>query len=162
MMTTSQVRDFGPGVAFPPTMFFVIALGVGLGLEEWHALPLAPEAWDAVRRTAGFVLFGAGSAGFAWGMWTLFRASTGIMLERPASTLVAAGPYRWSRNPQYVAFVTGFLGIALLVNTAWLVLLLPVVIALLTAIVIRREERYLREEFGEAYSDYCRRVSRWI
>jgi protein-S-isoprenylcysteine O-methyltransferase Ste14 len=161
-MTTSQVRDFGPGVAFPPTMIFVIALGVGLGLEDWRALPLVPDGWDGVRRAAGFVLLGAGIAGFAWGMWTLFRASTGIMLERPASSLVAAGPYRWSRNPQYVAFVAGFLGIALLVNSAWLVLLLPVVIALLTAIVIRREERYLRAEFGEAYADYCRRVSRWI
>jgi protein-S-isoprenylcysteine O-methyltransferase Ste14 len=44
----------------------------------------------------------------------------------------------------------------------WAVLLFPAVIVGLLRFVIRREERYLRDEFGEDYERYCRRVSRWF
>ena len=108
------------------------------------------------------MLFAGGAAVFAWGIITLLRANTGIMLERPASALVARGPYRWSRNPQYVAFAAMYTGLSLASNTLWPLLLLPVVFVLLVVAVVAREERHLREQFGAAYDDYCRRVGRWL
>jgi protein-S-isoprenylcysteine O-methyltransferase Ste14 len=47
-------------------------------------------------------------------------------------------------------------------NSWWLVLFLPLVLALLHVTVIRREETYLAATFGSQYRDYCRRVRRWL
>jgi protein-S-isoprenylcysteine O-methyltransferase Ste14 len=75
---------------------------------------------------------------------------------------VEAGPYSWSRNPQYVAFTAIYMGITLLLGTGWPLILLPLVIGATVAAVIAREERYMRTAFGADYEDYCRRVPRWL
>ena len=157
-----DTSSLGPGAAFPPTMFFVIAFGIGLGLHDWRPVAFLPAEWDTWRRAAAALLVAGGAAVFAWGLLTLLRANTGIMLERPARALVARGPYRWSRNPQYVAFAAMYIGLSLASNTVWPLVLLPVVFVLLVAAVVTREERHLREQFGAAYDDYCRRVGRWL
>jgi protein-S-isoprenylcysteine O-methyltransferase Ste14 len=143
-------------------MFFVVAFGIGLGLHDWRPIRIVSADWDVWRRVVATVLFTGGGAVFAWGLLTLLRAGTGIMLERPASALVARGPYRWSRNPQYVAFAAMYIGLSLAVNSAWPLALLPLVFVLLVVAVVTREERHLRAQFGAAYDDYCRRVGRWL
>ena len=158
----TDASSLGPGAVFPPTMFFVIAFGIGLGLHDWRQVAILPAEWDTWRRVAAALLVAGGAVLFAWGLLTLLRANTGIMLERPASALVARGPYRWSRNPQYVAFAAMYTGLSLASNTVWPLVLLPVVFVLLVAAVVTREERHLREQFGAAYDDYCRRVGRWL
>ena len=152
----------GPGAPFPPTLFFVVALGVALGLHDSQPLPIVPVPDAGWRTIAGTVLVAVGMGAFWWGMITFARARTGIMLERPARQLVDRGPYRYSRNPMYVGLVATYAGIAALANTLWPLLLLPVVIALFVTFVIRREERYLHAEFGDQYADYCQRVGRWL
>jgi protein-S-isoprenylcysteine O-methyltransferase Ste14 len=62
----------------------------------------------------------------------------------------------------YVGFVAMYLGAALLANSVWPLLLLPVVIITLESLIINREERYLRSVFGAEYEEYCRRVGRWL
>jgi protein-S-isoprenylcysteine O-methyltransferase Ste14 len=47
-------------------------------------------------------------------------------------------------------------------RSLWPVLLLPVVLALLVRLVVRREEAYLLHAFGSVYSDYRTRVRRWL
>jgi protein-S-isoprenylcysteine O-methyltransferase Ste14 len=78
------------------------------------------------------------------------------------SALITTGAYRMSRNPMYTGLAIAYLGGALLIGSWWPVLLWPVVIAAITALVIRPEERYLGERFGPAYADYCARVRRWL
>lgn len=73
-----------------------------------------------------------------------------------------SGPYRFTRNPMYLSMTMIYLGITLLTNMLWPLLLLPFVIVVLQAAVIRREEKYLKEAFGEAYEAYCNRVRRWF
>jgi protein-S-isoprenylcysteine O-methyltransferase Ste14 len=152
----------GPGAPFPPTLFFVVAFGVALGLHEQRPLVLFTAGFERWRTVIGAGLITAGLAVFWWGMSTFARARTGILLERPASELVTRGPYRWSRNPQYVGFVACYLGLSAIANSLWPVIVLPVALALLVPFVIRREERYLRSRFGDQYDAYCRRVKRWL
>jgi protein-S-isoprenylcysteine O-methyltransferase Ste14 len=152
----------GPGAPFPPTLFFVVAFGVALGLHEQRPLVLFTPGFERWRTVIGGGLITAGLAVFWWGMSTFARARTGILLERPASELVMRGPYRWSRNPQYVGFVASYIGLAVIANSLWPVIVLPVALALLVPFVIRREERYLRSRFGDQYDAYCRRVKRWL
>jgi protein-S-isoprenylcysteine O-methyltransferase Ste14 len=153
----------GPGTPFPPTMLFAIGLLFAWWLHQ--ALPIAfggAPALDAWLTAIGAVVLAGGAAIFWWGMATFARAQTGIMLQSPASRLVTAGPYRWTRNPMYVGFVAVYVGLALMMNSLWPLALLPAVVVALDLIVIAREERYLRSVFGPAYEEYCRRVKRWI
>ena len=72
------------------------------------------------------------------------------------------GPFRFSRNPLYLSLTGLYLGLAMLINTAWPPLLLPVLLAFLHWGVIRREERYLEVKFGSTYLNYKARVRRWL
>jgi len=72
--------------------------------------------------------------------------------------LIEDGPYRFVRNPIY----TGMFGMLIatgLATALWISLLVGVALfAIGTGIRIRIEERLLREEFGERFDDYVRRV----
>ena len=54
------------------------------------------------------------------------------------------------------------LGIALLMNNLWIVLLVPVSKFVFDRYIIAREEAYLERAFGEVYLDYKRSVRRWL
>lgn len=152
----------GPGSPFPPTLMFVVAFGVGLGIHEQQPLTLLAGSLGAWRTLVGVGPLVVGLAVFWWGMSTFARARTGILLERPASRLVTTGPYRWSRNPMYVGLVVCYIGLSVLWNSIWPIVFLPAVLILLFAVVIGREERYLRSTFGREYDAYCERVGRWV
>jgi protein-S-isoprenylcysteine O-methyltransferase Ste14 len=98
-------------------------------------------------------------AGLWLGTWAV-RAAAGVDLERP-DQLVDSGPYAHSRNPMYVAWTLGYLGVALVAGTAWPLLLLPVVLAV-TQIAVLREERSLERRFGDAYRSYKASVRRYL
>jgi protein-S-isoprenylcysteine O-methyltransferase Ste14 len=55
-----------------------------------------------------------------------------------------------------------YTGIAIVANSPWALVPLPVAIAVIDRGVIAREERYLERKFGARYTDYKRRVRRWI
>jgi protein-S-isoprenylcysteine O-methyltransferase Ste14 len=112
--------------------------------------------------TAGLVLIAAGVFLILWAMLTFVRARTAILPMRPASQIVDHGPYRISRNPMYTGMSAAYLGVMLLLNWGWALVMFPGVLAALYRFVIEREEAYLTAEFGEDYLSYCRRVRRWI
>jgi protein-S-isoprenylcysteine O-methyltransferase Ste14 len=153
-----------PGVRVPPPLLFFAALFLGVALDRW-IYPIH-FAGDEVERTP-FVALGwlaviCGFAIIAWGMTTFRRARTAIMPFRSARTIVASGPYRFSRNPMYLGFAVAHAGFAFVFGTAWPLILLPLVLTALWFLVIRREERYLAHAFGDEYARYQQRVRRWI
>jgi protein-S-isoprenylcysteine O-methyltransferase Ste14 len=81
---------------------------------------------------------------------------------RPTTALVQSGPYRFSRNPIYVAFVLAEAGLGLAFGWWWALGLSPAVALALDVRVVRREEAYLDGKFGQAYQDYRGRVRRWL
>ena len=88
------------------------------------------------------------------------RAAAGIDLERP-NQLIDNGPYALSRNPMYVAWTVGYVGVAMVAGTAWPLLLLPVVVVA-TQVVVVREERSLERRFGAVYRNYRSSVRRYL
>ena len=90
------------------------------------------------------------------------RAGTNVNPGLPANAIVTGGPYRFTRNPMYLALCLLNLGIGLLICD-----LVPTLLTLVLAItlhfgVIVREERYLERRFGDVYSAYRGRVRRWL
>jgi protein-S-isoprenylcysteine O-methyltransferase Ste14 len=75
---------------------------------------------------------------------------------------VRRGPYRFTRNPMYLGMTVAYVGFTLVFNTAWPLVLLLLVMIGMHRFVIRVEEAYLTELFGQEYAEYRRRVRRWI
>ena len=93
-------------------------------------------------------------------VWRFRRAGTAFDSHKPASVLITEGPFRFSRNPGYVALTLWHVGIGLALNNAWIVLpAIPPVLAM-DRWAIPREERHLEERFGPEYTRYKARVRR--
>ncbi len=89
-------------------------------------------------------------------------ADTTIRIDKPASSLVQNGPFRYSRNPGYLSLTMLYAGIAVLRNALWAILFLPLVLIVIQREVIEHEEHYLQRTFGEEYLNYKARVRRWV
>lgn len=81
---------------------------------------------------------------------------------RPTKAIVVTGIYRLSRNPIYIAFLLVVFAFAFFANSLWFIVMTGILLFLLHLGVVRREESYLSQKFGDAYGAYCRQVRRWI
>jgi protein-S-isoprenylcysteine O-methyltransferase Ste14 len=146
-----------PGVIARPPLLYGVAFVVVLALRWFWPLPIFDNSAGLWGGAALFVL-GAGIA--IWGRRTLQAAGTNIDPTLPTTALVTSGPFRYSRNPLYLALTLAFLGLTLAINTWWgFVVLIPLLVVMDRG-VIRREERYLEEKFGESYRHYRPEVRR--
>ena len=92
----------------------------------------------------------------------MHAAGTNISPLRPTTSVVTTGPFRFSRNPLYVALTLLYLGLTLAFNTWWgIVVLIPLLIIMHYGVVLR-EERYLEQKFGETYRQYRSQVRRYL
>ena len=89
-------------------------------------------------------------------------AGTPFDPHKPASALITDGPYRFSRNPAYVTLTLWYVGIGLLLNNGWVLLLVLLPLLVMDRCAIPREERHLEAEFGEEYRRYKSTVRRWL
>lgn len=151
-----------PGVRFPPPLLFVIGFCLGWLLHRFYPMPLFPGGGNAGAWLSGWGLIALALLLLATALLTFLRHRTGIYPNQPATAIVRSGPYRFSRNPMYVALTMLHLGLVLLTNMLWPLLLLPLALMVLQKAVIQREEHYLREAFGAPYEQYCREVRRWL
>ncbi len=147
------------GVVARPPLVFLGSLLAGLGLHLAWPLRLFPggthPAWGGVLMAGAIVLF-------VLAVRELRAAGTGIRTRHPTTSLVQGGPYRRSRNPIYLAFVGVQLGVAILVNSAWILGTLIPALGVVRYGVIAREEAYLERKFGESYRRYRASVRRWL
>jgi protein-S-isoprenylcysteine O-methyltransferase Ste14 len=143
----------------PPPLIYAATLGAGMLLQRLRPAAFLPAA---VARPLGWVLIPTSLALGVSAVRTLFQAGTSPNPDVPTTTIVSHGPYRFSRNPIYLAFTLLTLGIAAARNTRWPVLLLAGAVLTTQRGVIEPEERYLEQRFGDAYRTYKQRVRRWL
>ena len=146
------------GLVRPPLVYLgSILLGVVL-----HIAWPVPLVQHAVATPIGVGVVVAAIALFVAALRTFRAAGTPVPGNRPTTTIVRTGPYRFSRNPIYLAFSVFQLGIALWVGSLWLVVTLVPALALMSFVVIPREERYLAARFPSEYLAYKASVRRWF
>lgn len=149
------------GVIAPPPLLPAAVIVLAEGLRWLLPLPMGAAAGGWRLVVAGALLASALAIAAA-AVLELRRARTPVEPWKPTRSIVTTGPYAFSRNPIYVAFLGVQLAYAWGRSNAWGLLLLPASIALLHWGVIAREERYLVAKFGEAYLGYRQRVRRWL
>lgn len=146
------------GLVRPPLVYLgSIAIGLVVHLI-WPARLVPPSLSTPVGASVTLLAI----ALFITSVRALRAAGTPIPGNLPTTTIVRTGPYRVSRNPIYLAFSLLQLGLSIWVNSlALLVALIPPV-ALISLVVIPREERYLEARFPSEYLAYKASVRRWL
>jgi protein-S-isoprenylcysteine O-methyltransferase Ste14 len=115
----------------------------------------------AIVKIAGGVLMLAGLVIYGLALLAL-RESWRLGIDRKTpGPLVTDGIFAWSRNPIYVGLDLMIVGTFLIQGRLIFLVLATAFVAMLH-LVIRREERFLSETYGDAYRNYCARVGRYI
>lgn len=152
-------RDAPEIVVLPPILVLgTLSIGLVIHYLLWP-VALLPVVWARVLGASVFIASGllAHLAHLAFK-----RVGTNVLPTQPTLALATDGPYRYTRNPLYIAAIGVYLGVSLWANgLAPLLLLFPMAWLLHRGIVLR-EEQYLASKFGTAYDEYRWRVRRWL
>lgn len=130
--------------------------GIGIaviGVLDWGTLGL--DQW--MFRAFGVALLMFAVPFNEWGMRTLSDHQT-LGLQ---GDLVTSGPYRYSRNPQYVAEILTYVAIVLITNSL-LAAAIGAFIILWFLMAPFAEEPWLSEQFGDEFEAYCSKVPRFL
>jgi protein-S-isoprenylcysteine O-methyltransferase Ste14 len=157
-LKTDQPLD-NPGViAFPPLIWLVNAV-ISVMVHLVIRLPIMRYGICLVCGIV-FILLAPTLALSA--LIIMKAAGTNVHPSEPALTIVRGGPFRFTRNPMYLALCFLQVALGFFLND-WITLLFVVPLALILHYgVVLREERYLTAKFGAPYLQYKRDVRRWI
>jgi protein-S-isoprenylcysteine O-methyltransferase Ste14 len=142
-----------------PPLVYLASLAIGALLQFAMPLPFLPRTPNVALGGALVVI---AIALFSYSVAKFRAAGTPVPARKPTTVIVRTGPYRFSRNPIYLAFSLFQLGSAIWVNSLWLLATLVGAVALIHFIVIRKEEQYLEQRFGAEYLEYKASVRRWL
>jgi protein-S-isoprenylcysteine O-methyltransferase Ste14 len=145
----------------PPPVLYGAALIAALLVHALYPIRMAASSSGRLQ-IVGAVLIVIGLMLSIAVMRAFAVAGTPVTPWRPTTRLVSTGPYRYTRNPDYIGQALMYAGIAVVVNSWWPIFFLPLVLVIVQHGVIRREERYLEGKFGEKYRDYTARVRPWL
>lgn len=155
----AEAAKDNPGVIARPPRLYVSALTIG-ALVDW--------AWPAAvipttyQYSLGAISVAAGLTILIQSMRQFRSAGTNVPTSEPTTALVTDGAYPYSRNPIYVGLSFLYVGLALAIDSLWIVALLAPLLIVMRYGVIGREERYLEGKFGQAYADFKQRTPRWF
>jgi protein-S-isoprenylcysteine O-methyltransferase Ste14 len=149
-----------PDVVIHPPIALAIALVLAFALNWVMPLPFVPPAIPHIQ--TGVLLVIAALLIIRWAAVTFRKARTNILTSQATTTIVATGPFAYSRNPIYAAALIGMVAAAIAFNSLWFLAALVVIYVVLRYGVIAREEIYLERKFGAPYLDYKAKVRRWL
>ena len=151
---------------FKNLVFTVLVPGtVAVWIPYWL---LGPSGRLRLRHIAGLQRLGLvpwvlGVTVYFWCVWNCARIGRGTPAPiDPPRTLVAVGPYRYTRNPMYVAVLITIFGEAVLCRSTPLVVYGLAIWAAFHTFVVLYEEPTLRRLFGSDFERYRTRAPRWL
>ena len=157
-MDNESIPDNAGVIIFPPLLYFTALLS-GLLVSYFFPYQLLPNPVAVIIGTL-IALFSFFILRKAVGQ--LNKHKTTINPGGTTTAIVSKGIYKFTRNPMYVSFTLFYIGISIIFNS-WggLLLLIPLLLIVQKGI-IKREERYLSQKFGNEYQGYKATVRRWL
>jgi protein-S-isoprenylcysteine O-methyltransferase Ste14 len=131
----------------------VFGLNALLLIIDWNSRVFGGH----LRFIIGVPLALIGALLVSWGIATLGVQITSGHREG----FVSSGPYKFTRNPQYLGDMILFVGLGFIANSRYL-WTAHILIIILFAITSLAEESNLEEEYGEKYIEYKRDTSRFL
>ncbi len=150
-------------IALRSLLFLIVAPGMVAGY-----IPLGLLLWGSQIETGVFAylalpLWLIGGMILLWSFWNFLNEGRGTPAPiDPPKELVAAGFYRYVRNPMYMGILAMIIGYFLWFKYWNLLIYAVVVFMAFNTFVMYYEEPTLKRKFGVAYEEYCKRVPRWI
>lgn len=157
-MTSESERD-SAGAIFPPPLIYAVGFLIGYLIDR--RVPLSLPHGGIIDFIGG-LLVGLAIVLFIVAISEMRSSGTTIMPYRSTTSIVETGPFKYTRNPIYLADALFYIGLAVMLHTIWPLILLPVVLVVIDRGVIAREEAYLSRKFGDEYQSYRARVRRWV
>jgi protein-S-isoprenylcysteine O-methyltransferase Ste14 len=155
-----ETRDTPGVIVFPPLILLAV-LVLGLLLDYLVPLNVIDALPRVLRLVVGLLLFLFG-ASFPVRVRRAFEAAgTNIRPDQPTNAIVTTGLFAHARNPVYLGGLIAILGLALMLGSDWMVILIAPAVLVLHYGVVLREERYLEAKFGATYLAYKRSVPRY-
>ena len=153
-------------VPWPPIVL-LLAVITGWALGRWLPTLAGTSVvnqfpFGQVQSFLGWLIVGLAITIDVWVLIIFKRHNTNIRPDRPAETLVTAGPFAYSRNPIYVGNVAIIVGLTMAKGSLWYLLLVPIVFLLIQDLAIKREEAHIAARFGKQWSNYAANVRRWL
>ena len=130
-------------------------------LTGWRTAP-APGGWEWTR-WLGMALIVLATPLFVRFLSGFVREGRGTPAPiAPTRHLVVGGPFRWVRNPGYVAVISLVVGQGLIFGSMAVLAYAAALALAFHLFVLFYEEPALRRQFGAEYEAYCRDVPRWL
>lgn len=176
------------GVILVADFLLLLVIVVSISFPKFRIWP--PPKKDAWQQWVSWTLFTIGMFGvpiigildfgsLGYGHWSRFLAGSlalivGLGIDiwgtktltaqqslGEKGKIITEGPYRYTRNPQYVGFILMYIGIVLVTNS-FMALDTGGFIILLFFLIPFSEEPWLRQQYGKSYEDYCKMVPRFV
>jgi protein-S-isoprenylcysteine O-methyltransferase Ste14 len=155
-----ETRDTPGVIVFPPLILLAV-LVLGLLLDYLLPLDVIDALPRVLRLVVGLLLFLFGASLPIRVRRAFEAAGTNIRPDQPTNAIVTTGLFAHARNPVYLGGLIALLGLALMLGSDWMVILIVPAVLVLHYGVVVREERYLEAKFGAAYLAYKQSVPRY-
>lgn len=151
-----------PGVFIPPPLFYAGFFILSMILQGYFTIKGAFFFHKQPANLIGTLFYFAGIFFIFPASFDFAKSKNTIITAKPATSLQTKGIYSYSRNPMYMGLMLIYLGLTFQFGNWWTLIMLPFLFAVITYLVIHPEERYLTRAFGDEYTNYQKKVSRWI
>ena len=140
----------------PVVASFALLFGKGWKIQGPRVIPS-----NSVILWAGVLVTALGMGISVWARLSLGANWSGMVTLKQDHELVRKGLYRWIRHPIYTGILLGFIGTAIIrgnygAGVGFVILLLSFYFK------ARREENFLRQEFGEGFEEHLRRTGMFL
>jgi protein-S-isoprenylcysteine O-methyltransferase Ste14 len=157
-----NMKKDNPGVFIPPPLFYALIFLFSIVLQKSYTINKAFFFHSTTAIILGLIFILTGLIFSIPALMQFFKSKNTIIPIKPASSLQVSGIYSISRNPMYLGLMFTYLGLAFIFGNWWTILLIPVLVLLVHYLIIVPEEKYLLRAFGSSYTEYTRKVRRWI
>lgn len=141
---------------------FGASLALSFVFHYFWPLSFGLPSGSLIPHLIGAPLLFGGSLIIIFSKKELIRLGQPSEPRKPTTRIVREGLYKYSRNPMYTGLALCYAGLGIAIDKPWLLILLVPTVIIVHLLLIRPEERYLEEKFGEEFIQYKKTVRRWM